>query len=81
MVRMPPHANPYRAVCAGPCSRKMSKVVGANVLRTARLEDAYAKAETSVRETMVVNATAQWHEEQTAKSMSKSLVRKRDQEA
>lgn len=55
--------------------------MGANVLRTARLEDAYAKAETSVRETMVVNATAQWHEEQTAKSMSKSLVRKRDQEA
>mmetsp|Transcript_50138 Transcript_50138/g.125030 ORF Transcript_50138/g.125030 Transcript_50138/m.125030 type:complete len:106 (-) Transcript_50138:117-434(-) len=59
----------------------MSKVVGANVLRTAKLEDAYAKAEQDVRDTMVVSATAQWHEDQNAKSMSKSLIRKRDQEA
>jgi hypothetical protein len=54
--------------------------IGANVLRTAKMEDAYAKAESDVRETMIVGATAQWHEEQTAKSMSKSLVRQRDQE-
>ncbi len=56
------------------------KVVGANVLRRARMEDAYAQAESGVREITVMSATAQWHEEQTAKSLSKSVVRSREQQ-
>jgi hypothetical protein len=56
------------------------KVVGANVLRRARMEDAYAQAETGVRGMMVMSATAQWHEEQTAKSLSKSVIRQREQQ-
>lgn len=58
-----------------------SKVVGANVLRTARLEDAYARAQGDVKDTLVATSTAQWHEEQAAKTLSKSLERRREQEA
>jgi hypothetical protein len=54
---------------------------GANVARSARIEDAYAQAQAGVKTITNVTASAQWHEQQTIRSLSKSLARERDRTA
>lgn len=55
--------------------------VGANVARAARQADAYAVADANSLAAMRLGATAQWHEQQNIRTLSKSLQRQRDKEA
>lgn len=55
--------------------------VGANVARAARQADAYANADRSALGAMKLSATAQWHEQQNIRTLSKSLQRQRDKES
>ena len=59
----------------------MPQTVGANVARAARIADAYATAESNSRATVKLSATAKWHQDQSIRTLSKSLARQRDKQA
>ena len=59
----------------------MPQTVGANVARAARVADAFAVADSNAKSTGKLSATAKWHEQQSIRTLSKSLQRQRDKES
>ncbi|EKX54935.1 hypothetical protein GUITHDRAFT_149909 [Guillardia theta CCMP2712] len=50
----------------------MSRVVGANVARSARMADMFQQADQDARQTLRMSATAKWHETQSIKTLSRA---------
>ena len=60
--------------------KRKPKVVGQNVIRAARLADAFAEADHNVKDGIKLAASAKWSETQQIRSLSNGHSRHRDQE-